>query len=286
MHQRDKRGFTLIELLVVIAIIAILAAILFPVFAQAREKARSISCISNLKQLGTATMMYVQDFDETFPMAYGYGVAEGGWTLNYNRPVPPDQFADPDVWRQSYSNAVQPYIKNYGVYTCPSSGVANGTGYQGLRTPVKVSYTYNGLLQSYPLAGVVSPAGLILLHSGRGRAYMQNVDMAQPVLICSNNSDLTCTYKAASNGICQTGNGSTSGWYGSADGMGTHGRGQNVTYADGHAKFRTLSLNTIDPATTNGLIDPWRSYDVNGNIKSAWGDGCHIYLFRPNMDFQ
>jgi prepilin-type N-terminal cleavage/methylation domain-containing protein/prepilin-type processing-associated H-X9-DG protein len=71
--KKNNRAFTLIELLVVIAIIAILAAILFPVFAQAREKARSISCLSNLKQIGTATMMYVQDYDETYPSGWGQG---------------------------------------------------------------------------------------------------------------------------------------------------------------------------------------------------------------------
>lgn len=65
--RRHRLGFTLIELLVVIAIIAILAAVLFPVFAQAREKARSISCLSNIKQIGTSTALYVQDYDETFP---------------------------------------------------------------------------------------------------------------------------------------------------------------------------------------------------------------------------
>jgi len=69
--SRTSRGFTLIELLVVIAIIAILAAILFPVFAQAREKARTITCLSNVKQIGLATLMYVQDYDETFPSAWG-----------------------------------------------------------------------------------------------------------------------------------------------------------------------------------------------------------------------
>jgi len=67
MSFSSRRGFTLIELLVVIAIIAILAAILFPVFAQAREQARSISCLSNQKQIGTACMMYLQDYDEVYP---------------------------------------------------------------------------------------------------------------------------------------------------------------------------------------------------------------------------
>ena len=75
-------GFTLIELLVVIAIIAILAAILFPVFAQAREKARQTSCLSNQKQIGTAALMYVQDYDETFPMAFGIRSDTGIWAFN------------------------------------------------------------------------------------------------------------------------------------------------------------------------------------------------------------
>src|SRR5918997_594162 len=78
-YYRKTGGFTLIELLVVIAIIAILAAILFPVFAQAREKARQTSCLSNLKQIGTASMMYVQDYDEAmFPAWYDAGPAGNG----------------------------------------------------------------------------------------------------------------------------------------------------------------------------------------------------------------
>src|SRR5438094_1349991 len=67
MIMSTRKGFTLIELLVVIAIIAILAAILFPVFAQAREKARAVSCLSNMRQMGLGTAMYVQDYDETYP---------------------------------------------------------------------------------------------------------------------------------------------------------------------------------------------------------------------------
>jgi prepilin-type N-terminal cleavage/methylation domain-containing protein/prepilin-type processing-associated H-X9-DG protein len=100
---RDRAGFTLIELLVVIAIIAILAAILFPVFAQAREKARHASCTSNLKQIGLAWQMYAQDYDErTLPWAPG--------TKNIGSNT---------VWIQEM---LQPYSKNRLVFTCPSDG--------------------------------------------------------------------------------------------------------------------------------------------------------------------
>ncbi len=82
MHRRNRisKGFTLIELLVVIAIIAILAAILFPVFAQAREKARAITCISNLKQIGMATLMYAQDYDQTYPNGWHPDGLDGSHT--------------------------------------------------------------------------------------------------------------------------------------------------------------------------------------------------------------
>jgi len=120
----QKRGFTLIELLVVIAIIAILAAILFPVFAQAREKARMASCLSNLKQIGVATQMYAQDYDETM----------AAWTFaNY----PAGLWGSPEWNNYGWSYAFyfwQPYLKNVQVYTCPSAkdnfaGAANNPTY-------------------------------------------------------------------------------------------------------------------------------------------------------------
>jgi prepilin-type N-terminal cleavage/methylation domain-containing protein/prepilin-type processing-associated H-X9-DG protein len=104
------RAFTLIELLVVIAIIAILAAILFPVFAQARESARKASCQSNLKQLATAGMMYSQDYDEIIVPSY----------LEYRLPGT----QEPGYWA-GWSDLVQPYTKNYGIMRCQSS---NGAG--------------------------------------------------------------------------------------------------------------------------------------------------------------
>jgi prepilin-type N-terminal cleavage/methylation domain-containing protein/prepilin-type processing-associated H-X9-DG protein len=109
MVEMRRRGFTLIELLVVIAIIAILAAILFPVFAQARQKARITSCLSNLKQFGTALMMYAQDYDETL-------------TPHVDR-WPSGTF-DPDIGTSVVGNRLKavwnPYIKNDQIYRCPA----------------------------------------------------------------------------------------------------------------------------------------------------------------------
>jgi prepilin-type N-terminal cleavage/methylation domain-containing protein/prepilin-type processing-associated H-X9-DG protein len=108
-HSSPSRNaaFTLIELLVVIAIIAILAAILFPVFAQAREKARQTSCLSNMKQMGLGVMMYIQDYDETYPTAYfhrAFNPPAGGVAGGY----------------EHWSGLINPYVKNFQMYICPS----------------------------------------------------------------------------------------------------------------------------------------------------------------------
>jgi prepilin-type N-terminal cleavage/methylation domain-containing protein/prepilin-type processing-associated H-X9-DG protein len=116
MSRNRKSGFTLIELLVVIAIIAILAAILFPVFAQAREKARQTSCLSDMKQIGLAAIMYVQDYDETFPPIR---VIDSD-TTNYPN-LPADSI---ETWR----NVIQPYIKTTDVFSCPSNPNGRPTG--------------------------------------------------------------------------------------------------------------------------------------------------------------
>jgi prepilin-type N-terminal cleavage/methylation domain-containing protein len=110
MMYLRRRAFTLIELLVVIAIIAILAAILFPVFAQARAQARKTTCISNVKQLGTACMMYAQDYDETFPMLFAQAPAGT-----------PDALGLTFTWH----NLCQPYIKNWGLTICPDNDLTH-----------------------------------------------------------------------------------------------------------------------------------------------------------------
>ena len=118
-----RKGFTLIELLVVIAIIAILAAILFPVFAKAREKARQTSCLSNIKEIGLAILMYAQDYDETFPWC----VVGGG--------------------SYPWVAVISPYVKNDQIFACPSdSNTAAG----------RCSYVYNLELNGYSLS-VIHP---------------------------------------------------------------------------------------------------------------------------------
>ncbi len=109
VYRNTRRAFTLIELLVVIAIIAILAAILFPVFAQARAQARKTTCLSNVKQLGTACLMYVQDYDESFPLLFR------------SAPGVPDGLGDTYTWH----NLVQPYVKNWGLMICTDNDMTN-----------------------------------------------------------------------------------------------------------------------------------------------------------------
>src|SRR5207249_459662 len=132
MLPRTRRGFTLIELLVVIAIIAILAAILFPVFAQARAKARGISCLSNARQIGTAFHMYVQDYDEVTPAMWGG-----------SGPCQPNGTGCSQEWWYS----LMPYIKNIDLLYCPerTDGSADDYNAYGQALGIKhfAGYGYN-----------------------------------------------------------------------------------------------------------------------------------------------
>ena len=138
MRSTMRRGFTLIELLVVIAIIAILAAILFPVFAQARAKARQASCLSNQKQLGLAWTMYAQDYDETSPNPAFLGKL---WILQgWAKPSRPD-----DMY---FQDLIRPYAKNDDFAFCPSVGKGyiwkwKGGGFTRPMGENRTTYWYN-----------------------------------------------------------------------------------------------------------------------------------------------
>lgn len=158
-----KRGFTLIELLVVIAIIAILAAILFPVFARAREKAKQSSCLSNVKQIGMGILMYIQDSDERLPVKWWYyqhspGVA---YPLNTNY--------------MTWAEVIAPYVKNDQLFMCPDYAPAQN---QMPYTTFPCAYNYNGAMPQYagdyttagldyaPMGDIKAPATTVMIYDG------------------------------------------------------------------------------------------------------------------------
>ncbi len=152
--MRRVRGFTLIELLVVIAIIAILAAILFPVFAKAREKARQSSCLSNSKQIGIAFMQYVQDYDESYPLDAG-GTENGGGTPGLGTGL-----ADAGCWFR----VIQPYVKSKQVLLCPSVGNVTPYAYMA---DCPTDYSAGNQVLGKSQAVVTAPAQVILLMERR-----------------------------------------------------------------------------------------------------------------------
>lgn len=183
----SHRGFTLIELLVVIAIIAILAAILFPVFARAREAARRTSCISNMKQIALATAMYAGDYDGFMYHLRGRGFNFTGCTVcsddSCNTASPlydPAIAADPDLAPQKIIAAHSPYMKNNQVFHCPSNPrarqhvcrngyTANGSPADNQHDPFYMSYRfYHTRLCSDTSAPVMLDAGGTMARIGYG----------------------------------------------------------------------------------------------------------------------
>ena len=138
--MQKKKGFTLIELLVVIAIIAILAAILFPVFARARENARRASCQSNKKQMALGFKQYIQDYDELYPVATN-GTAFTGTT---------------------WSNVLQPYLKSQQIFQCPSDAAATGSTFN--------SYAYNNRLGQQNESAMNNSAAIVMTFEVTGTA--------------------------------------------------------------------------------------------------------------------
>jgi prepilin-type N-terminal cleavage/methylation domain-containing protein len=268
-YSKGRRAFTLIELLVVIAIIAILAAILFPVFAQAREKARAISCMSNMKQMGTALFMYIQDYDETYPLAYALApeycttnCARFIWTV----PLISDSAVDAAYERTIWAEALNSYIKSYQVYVCPSAGekgdpifgggvtLADARGFIG-------SYTYNGYLHAWNIAGTSSTSDVIAVSEGAGKQGMYGAQLSFPLPLNSDGSDMK-QFSPGSIGNCGTAGGSFA--FNVVTRRRTaqvHNGGQNFVYMDSHAKYQK----------TPGSNSPWASLPPSGIPGGAGG---------------
>jgi prepilin-type N-terminal cleavage/methylation domain-containing protein/prepilin-type processing-associated H-X9-DG protein len=255
MRRLGRAAFTLIELLVVIAIIAILAAILFPVFAQAREKARMSACISNMRQLGTALMMYVQDYDETYPYIRFHGDTADKGRGTY-------------VWK----NAIAPYLKSKEVLACPSNPYSRPTpGVVGKNTPTQpaganaegwevetdlrmpISYAMNSCAATW------YPAD-----DKRAGPALRQAEMARPadtIIICEN--------------AWPTAEAHGPDWlWNVCPGLFTHpgGKMANFIYFDGHARTRKW-MATMIPVNQN----QWQANEPNpdpNNRRIQGAVGC------------
>ena len=254
--RRQNAGFTLIELLVVIAIIAILAAILFPVFAQAREKARQTSCLSNLKQLGLSLIMYAQDYDGTLMQT------------TYEIPT----------LKTHWSYVVQPYTKNLGIFVCPSDtnpvktnqcvagkavcctwegiNAANNANNCDLQVP---AFSYINNYNTIPAhdwlpvneAAFDKPADLIVLTERRDKLAKEG-DLGNWKGVSGFNPSQPCpgvAYKYQVKADIDAGLAAKKDNKNAAlvrVRWDRHSGGANYTFADGHAKFKRLE-QTIDP---------------------------------------
>jgi prepilin-type N-terminal cleavage/methylation domain-containing protein len=304
-----RKAFTLIELLVVIAIIAILAAILFPVFAQAKEAAKKTADLSNVKQLATSEAMYINDTDDVYPLGFSTTNTNTTYMWNYNQFTPalwPSNLAGANIDRQhssrsAWANSIQPYAKSYPVLFGPglpkvSVGGAS-TQVQDPNGPARqdVAYTYNGELQGYGASGIANPAMLPTVWDGRGKANAIGATLSNPALICNNPTPEPCIYQPGvvdlntGNVTCATGNGSTSAMFVLSGSMWVYGKGANFALSDSHAKFRTLgaqwNATGVGAPATDYNTDPYTGYNQDGFPGYYWWDGCHAWLFRPEYNF-
>jgi prepilin-type N-terminal cleavage/methylation domain-containing protein/prepilin-type processing-associated H-X9-DG protein len=253
-RPRNARNgaFTLIELLVVIAIIAILAAILFPVFAQAREKARQITCISNEKQIGLAFIQYVQDYDETFPIGNEPKIAGEDGNTNWEYTIDPyiksgitpnpandvglkSVFYCPD-WEATADNTQgppNPYAAYPAGVAIPSRSYAANWNLVGSSTPSWTDY----LRPAQTLAFVQYPAQDVLVAEERGEAA---------VIDGNDTNDFTADNYPGADATTATGWGfEDAGSYVSA--RARHSNGSNYLFTDGHAKWFRAPGNNYAP---------------------------------------
>lgn len=235
--MKRKNGFTLIELLVVIAIIAILAAILFPVFAQAREKARATQCLSNIRQLATSFMMYKGDWDDTWPTSIDADTEIWPEYYNGHFGVTGDRVPG---WakEKSYMAQLLPYVKNNKIFGCPSDGSVVDTNFVMGKKYTSYAYRYCFSMIRW---GRVLAAG--------GGAPYTDADMSKPSQWFILNEYIP-THDKRSDKVDKPAPGGADdpNWYWNADAK------VNLAFADGHAKVHTRG-QAMDVNLVSGRAD-------------------------------
>ena len=240
MKTKRRYGFTLIELLVVIAIISILAAILFPVFARARENARRTSCLSNLKQIGMAVMQYTQDYDDFYVPAFQKAPGTNNPVTQTDPSMPGTRFysrygGSSAGYRISWMDLIYPYAKSIDLFKCPSfirspesGGHVNPPyGYNAAFYQANTAYTGSQpWLTSLKMSAVKRPSELIMF------------------------LDFHFTWNNAAPNTVNSYAVPTSGEY---KYIFSHLHGTNIVFADGHAKWRSAaSVRSAIPSTCSG----------------------------------
>ena len=239
-HNMTRRAFTLIELLVVIAIIALLAAILFPVFARARENARRTSCQNNLKQIGLGFTQYVQDYDETTNTNAAYDLKAGGPSATWDL-------------------LLQPYIKSMQIVACPSDSISPQANLGSPYGVVRRSYSYARYGSARALADMPMPALTVLLYD---RVNRDTNPASTPGIGNWGNFAITDhTDQAASSSGLNFNN-----MPGGAVGEGRHLGTNNILYWDGHVKQKAMTRVSQSPLPCG-----------HQPCGSAAGEGGHPY---------
>ena len=230
MQKQHRKAFTLIELLVVIAIISILAAILFPVFARARENARRASCLSNLKQISLGAMMYVQDYDETYPMAYNYDAPSGS---------------------QFWIDTIQPYVKSEQIFECPSgNNSSQATGNYGANLNILVFSGGSYATDNQIKVSAIQSASTIYMMMDYGIYYARTSNVKT---ISSTNWDYL-PGMGEGGATCQV---TPTTWDRVSDCQsGRHFGGVNMAFADGHVKWLKSSV-VVNEANKSTAISAW-----------------------------
>jgi prepilin-type N-terminal cleavage/methylation domain-containing protein len=308
----SRKAFTLIELLVVIAIIAILAAILFPVFAQAKEAAKKTATLSQIKQSATAFLIYTGDSEDVFPLGMtpnrtdpnkiqfytgGNALVPAGWHSTGR-----DVLEEENFWATS----TNPYRKSFDLLEMGGANVIDIPSWTNEYAAAKVkptstNFTMNGYLHAYPATSVAAPSTLPLMWQGLGKGARRGFGHTNPRLRCDNPAGGPCVFNPSGHPQGGTAVRSASNhllYFGT---WSVYGYGKSALYVAADSSARSVHIGKGNGNGANNVV-PWYSNDTNWKMNDAgvytgsqfayWqcalpgaGTQSYIQAFRPDNDY-